>query len=84
MHRMEEEPLQEDKGIEGGMQLETQNALSEDACEDGETCASTQEEFTCSLYISRAAGPQSQVQETQGGESPISLSSITQSRKLPR
>ncbi|CAL7941134.1 unnamed protein product [Xylocopa violacea] len=43
------------------------NSSTEDV-HNSQTCASGQEEFTCSLYISRAVGSQGQVQGTQGDE----------------
>ncbi|XP_053982766.1 uncharacterized protein LOC128878519 isoform X1 [Hylaeus volcanicus] len=70
VHRMEEEPPDEDKKVEATMQtvIAALNT-SDDVCDSG-TRVSGQEEFTCSLYISRAVGvgPQGQVQGTQGGE----------------
>lgn len=67
----EEECPQENKRDEM-MQAATSNTSSSNVY-DGRARASCQEEFTCSLYISRAVGPQGQVQGIQGGKLPASL-----------
>lgn len=69
---MEEGPPQEDKSVEATIQavVAAPSPSSDDACVESCTRTSGQEEFTCSLYISRAVGPQGQVQGTQGGKSP--------------
>nr|XP_012154467.1 PREDICTED: uncharacterized protein LOC100878286 isoform X3 [Megachile rotundata] len=66
---MEEEPLQDDKKSVKSMEgaIMEPSISSDDVC-DGRARVSGQEEFTCSLYISRAVSPQGQVQRTQGGE----------------
>lgn len=69
VHKMEEEPLQDDKKSVKSMEeaIMEPSISSDDVC-DGRARVSGQEEFTCSLYISRAVSPQGQVQRTQGGE----------------
>ncbi|XP_029037580.1 uncharacterized protein LOC114873429 isoform X2 [Osmia bicornis bicornis] len=69
VHRMEEEPLQEDKKSETLVEgrIMERSISSDDVCDD-RARVSGQEEFTCSLYISRAVSPQGQAQGTQGGE----------------
>lgn len=74
VHMMEEECLEENKKPETMMQTAVagQNTSS-DGVHNDRAGASCQEEFTCSLYISRAVGPQGQVQGIQGGKLPTSL-----------
>lgn len=74
VHGMEEEPLQGDKKSETLVEgrIMERNISSDDVCDD-RARVSGQEEFTCSLYISRAVSPQGQVQGTQGGKLPVSL-----------
>ncbi|XP_017792955.1 PREDICTED: uncharacterized protein LOC108574820 [Habropoda laboriosa] len=66
---MKKETSEEDKRSETTMQdtVEVPNTSS-DEVHDDRARASGREEFTCSLYISRAIGPQGQVQGIQGGE----------------
>ncbi|XP_003691916.2 uncharacterized protein LOC122718047 isoform X1 [Apis laboriosa] len=68
VHRMEEECSQENKKVETTMQttVAVANTSSDDVC-NARARVSCQEEFTCSLYISRAVGPQGQVQGIQSG-----------------
>ncbi|XP_076632748.1 uncharacterized protein LOC143347460 isoform X1 [Colletes latitarsis] len=66
VHRMEEEPPEEDKKVETTMETAIVAPNTSDDAWDGGARVSGQEEFTCSLYISRAVGPQGQVQGTQG------------------
>lgn len=69
VHRMEEECSQENKKVETTMQttVAVANTSSDDVC-NARARVSCQEEFTCSLYISRAVGPQGQVQGIQSGK----------------
>ncbi|XP_043264787.1 uncharacterized protein LOC122404672 [Colletes gigas] len=68
VHRMEEEPPEEDKKLETTMETAIVAPKTSNDAWDGGARVSGQEEFTCSLYISRAVGPQGQVQGTQGGD----------------
>ncbi|XP_076223462.1 uncharacterized protein LOC116428192 isoform X2 [Nomia melanderi] len=64
VHRMEEESPQKEENdatLEAGVTLPDEPDLCADRAR-----ATGQEEFTCSLYVSRAVGPQ--VQGSQGGE----------------
>lgn len=72
VHRMDEECPEEDKQAGTKMQdaVVGPNTSLDDVYDDR---ARPQEEFTCSLYISRAVGPQGQVQEIQGGKLSASL-----------
>lgn len=78
VHRMEEECPQENRRDETMMQTTVTgpNTSSDNVC-DNRARASCQEEFTCSLYISRAVGPQGQVQGIPGGKLPTSLFSVS-------
>lgn len=73
VHRMEEELPQEDRKVEAMMQFVIAAPNTSNNVCDGRPRVSGQEEFTCSLYISRTVGLQGQVQGTQGGKLPVSL-----------